>query len=67
MQYLNLFEAFEWKKTIADIEKNLASLKNSINNTDGLFTNLFKKGKELELEIDTIKKKNMVIIIYNII
>ncbi|ORX57280.1 hypothetical protein BCR36DRAFT_409589 [Piromyces finnis] len=52
-------ESSEWKKTISDIEKQLASLKDSISNTDGLFSNLFKKGKKLELEIDSIKKKNM--------
>ncbi|OUM56273.1 hypothetical protein PIROE2DRAFT_19186, partial [Piromyces sp. E2] len=51
-------ESSEWKKTITDIEKQLASLKDSINNTDGLFSNLFKKGKELELEIDSIRMKN---------
>ena len=54
------YKASEWKKTISNIEKQLASLKDSISNADGLFSNLFKKGKELELEIDSIKKKNMV-------
>jgi len=52
-------ESTEWKQTITEIEKQLASLKVSICSTDGLFTDLFKKGKELELEIDNIKKKNM--------
>ncbi|ORX79832.1 hypothetical protein BCR32DRAFT_327929 [Anaeromyces robustus] len=52
-------ESSEWKKTISDIEEQLASLKSFIDNTDGLFSDLFKKGKELELEIDTIKKKNI--------
>jgi len=55
-------KATEWKQTITEIEKQLASLKVSISSTDGLFTDLFKKGKELELEIDNIKKKNMVYI-----
>jgi len=33
------------------------SLKSIINNTDGIFSNLFKKGKELELEVNALKKK----------
>ncbi|KAG4096294.1 hypothetical protein H8356DRAFT_1682649 [Neocallimastix lanati (nom. inval.)] len=50
-------ESSEWKKTVSDIEKSMDSLKSIINNTDGIFSNLFKKGKELELEVNALKKK----------
>lgn len=54
-------ESLEWKSTVMDIEKELLSLKNSISSTDGLFDDLFKKGKKLELEVESLRKKNKVI------